>query len=248
MASKQAVVQQLEETPGRSQHLSRTDMDLTDGTAGERSLVASYKASIPLAVLEDAAARLMFVTAEEFTTDGTTGNTETFSLAHNAVETKNTQNFVLYEDGARVQPDAVDYAADSFDYTDDEASSTLHAFYVARDPGAVTIEKVAPKAGSQVSEQIGEDTTSGLADRDQNKEPVEFDFMGPLEGVVPTNWKLNIYVDSPAAVRWDDSNLTTTNDDEATNAIVDLPIYQFRSNVPGLEKAVKRAALGLDRE
>lgn len=246
MASKQAVVQQLQKAGGQQKALSRTDMDLTDGVANERSLVASYKAKVPLAVRENAAARLMFVTAEEFTTDGTASNTETFSLAHNLVQTKNTQNFVLYEDGARVQPDSVNYSGDSFDYTDDQTGSTLHAFYVARDPGAVTIEKVAPKASSQVSEEIGEDTTSGLADRDQNKEPVEFGFMDPLEGVVPTNWKLNIYVDAPMAVRWDDSGLTTSNGDEATNAIVDVPIFQFERNVPGLQKAVKRAALGLE--
>lgn len=246
MASQQAIVEQLEETPGKSKHLSRTDMDLTEGTANERTLVASYQADVPLAVLEDAAARLMFVTGEEFTTDGTADNQETFSLSHNIVETKNTQNIVLYESGSRVQPDSVDYSANEVKYTDDGTANDLHAFYVARDPGAVTIEKVAPKAGSSVSKQIGEDTTSGLADRDQNKEPVEFDFMDRLEGVVPTNWKLNIYVDAPAAVRWDDSNLSTTNGDEASNAIVDLPIHQFQRNVPGLEKAVKRAALGLE--
>lgn len=245
MASKQAIVQQLEQTPGQQKHLSRSDMDLTDGTAGERSLVASYTASVPLAVEEGAAGRLMFTAGEEFTTDGS-GAAQTHTLSHNLVETKNTQNLILYSDGDRVQPDSVDYAGDSFDYTDGGAAETLHVFYVARDPGAVTIEKVAPKTSSQVSEQIGEDTTSGLADRDQNKEPVEFDFMDPLEGVVPTSWKLNIYVDAPAAVRWDDSGLAESNGDEATNAIVDIPIFQFESNVPGLQKAVKRAALGLE--
>lgn len=246
MPGKQGIVQQLRNTDGQEKSLNPAQMDLTDGTANQRSLVASYQAKVPLAVREDAATRLSFVTGEEFTTDGTAANAETFSLAHDLVETKNTQNFVLYEGGARVQPDSVDYAADSFDYTDDGTGNTLHAFYVARDPGAVTIERVAPKSGSQVSDLVGEDTTAGLADRDQNKEPVEFDFMHPLDAVVPTDWKLNIYVDAPAAVRWDDSELTTSNGDVATNAVVDLPIFQFERNVPGLQKAVKRAVLGLE--
>lgn len=241
-------VQALQNTPGDAKALSRRQMDLSDGTADERTEVASFRADVPFAVREGAAARLMFVAGEEFTTDGTADNTETFNLANNVVETSNTENVVLYEGGSRVQPDSVDYSADSFDYTDDGTGNTLHVFYTARDPGAVTIEKVAPKTSSQVSKELADDATSALADRDQNKEPVEFEFTHPLEGVVPMNWTLKIYVDAPFAVRWDDSGLANPNDpnDVASNAIIDLPIYQFERSVPGLEKAVKRAALGIN--
>jgi hypothetical protein len=241
-------IQRLRETPGKVKQLDRKTMTLTDATAGERSLVASYKArGVPFAIRDGAAARLAFVTAEEFTTNTTADDAETFSLSYNLVDTVNTQNLILYDSGTRVQPDSVDVAANEFTYTNpDAAADTLHAFYVARDPGAVTIEKVAPKTASQLSETLDEDTTSGLADRNQNKDPVKFEFHKPLEGVVPANWELRIYVDAPAPVRWDDSSLATSNGDVATSAIIELPIVQFEQTVPGLAEAVKRDALGIE--
>jgi hypothetical protein len=208
--------------------------------------VASREAEVPLRVREGPAARLAFVAGEEFTTNGTADDTETFDLSHNLVDSKNTENLLVYAGGSRVQPDSIDYAGDSFDYTDGGTEMTLHAFYVARDPGVVTVEKVAPKTSSQVSETLTEDTTSGIADRDQNQNPVQFEFTDPYQGVVPANWSLNIYVDSPFAVRWDDANLSTSNGDEASNALIDLPIVQYEGTVSGLGRAVKRAALDLE--
>ncbi|WP_255198011.1 hypothetical protein [Halorarius litoreus] len=241
-----AAVRALNNTPGKRQTLGKGQFSLTDGTANERTMVASYQArGVPFEVREDAAARISFVTAEEFTADGT-DNVETHNLSYNLVETKNTQNLVLYADGSRVQPDSIDYAGNSFDYDDGGNNEVLHAFYVARDPGSVTIEKVAPKAQASISETLTQDTTSALADRDQNKEPVTFEFTDALEGVVPANWRLNVYVDAPAPVRWDDDNLGTTNGDVATNAVVSLPIVQYEQGVPGLEDAVKRSAIGIE--
>lgn len=245
MSKVRNVVQRLQQADGDRKTLGKGAMTLTDGVANEETIVATYEADVPFVVRDDIGSRIQFVTAEEFTTDGTAGNTETFSLGYNLVETKNTQNLILYDDGGRVQPDSINYSGDSFDYTDGATGSTLHAFYVARDPGSVRVEKQAPKTSSQISDDLTEDTTSGLSDRDQNKQPVEFEFTHPLDGVVPTNWKLNITVDAPAPVRWDDDNLTTTNGDEASNALVSIPIFQYEENIRNLEEAVKRQALGL---
>lgn len=242
----QKVSQRMKQIGGSDQSLGRQDFDLSPATANEDSLVAELKADVPLAIRENAAARIAFTTGEEFTTDGTAGNTETFSLSFNAVDTRNATSFLLYDDGAIVQPDAVDYSANSFDFTDGGTGSTLHAFYLARDPGAVRVEKVAPKAGGQVSEDLLDDATSALVDRDQNKEPPEFQFSKPFENVVPANWKLQVYVDAPAPVRWDDSNLTTSNGDVAMNAVLTIPIFQFADKVEGLSDAVKASALGLE--
>mgnify|MGYP000002912574 FL=1 len=236
----------LKEKGGRSKALGKSAFDLSDGTAGERTLVASREAQVPIRVREGPAARLAFVAGEEKTTNATADDTETFSLSHNLVDSKNTENLILYAGGSRVQPDSIDYANDAFDYTDAGTETTLHAFYVARDPGVVTVEKVAPKTSSQMSETLTEDTTSGIADRDQNQNPVQFEFTDPYQGVVPANWSLNIYVDSPFAVRWDDANLSTSNGDDATNALIDIPIVQYEGTVSGLGRAVKRSALDLE--
>lgn len=238
-------VNRLMETPGVDKSLGRADFTLSNGVAGERSEVASLKARTPLRVREGVAARLVLFTAERFTTDGTAGNTETFNLSHDAVDTDNATPFALYEGASRVSPDSVDYAANSFDYTDDGTANDLTAFYVPRDPGQVTVEKVAPSGQAALSETLHETDTRRLAVTNQNKEPVEFDFMGALEGVIPKNWRLKVYVDGPAAIEWNDDAETTTHDVAATAAALSMPVHRYRRTVPDLESAVKEAAMGL---
>lgn len=244
--AKQAV-KALLETPGVDKSLGRSDFDLSNGTAGERSEVASLKARTPLRVREGVAARLVLFTAERFQTNGTAGDTETFNLSHDAVDTDNATPFVLYEGDTRVSADAVDYAANTFDYTDDGTANDLTAFYVPRDPGQVTVEKVAPSGQASLSETLHETDTRRLAVTNQNKEPPEFDFLNALEGVVPKNWRLKVYVDGPAPIRWDDSDFGTSYGVEATPAALSAPVHRYRKTVPGLESAVKESAMGLGR-
>lgn len=238
-------IKQLKQTPGGEKHLAKADMTLKAGTAGEESVVAEYQTDLPLVVREGTRARIMFAAAEEFTTNATAGDAETFSLSHDYVSTVNASDFVLYAGGNRVQPDSTDTAANTFSYTDGGTGTTLHAFYTARDPGAVRIEKVAPRSGSQVTEDLHEDTTSALADRNQNKEPITFDYGSGSQGVVPGKWTLRVVVDAPFAVRWDDSPLATVNGDEASNAVFDLPVFQFDRDVEGLGRAIKAEAIGI---
>lgn len=235
------VIDELTEVGTQPQRLKRQDFTLTDGTANQRSKIASYQPDLPLALRDDAPIRLAIVAGEEFTTDGTADNTETFSLANNIVDTPNTTALVLFDDGARVQPDSVDYSADSFDYTDSGTGSTMHAFYVARNPGQIEVEKTAPTSSSGMNEKVFDDVTSILAERNQNKDSLMFEFDGsPLEPVVPARWTIDVYVDVPYAVRWDDDNLTTTNGDTALNAIVSMPVRRAERNIEDLGQAVKR--------
>lgn len=246
MASIKNLVNALADQPGNNQKLGKRDFDLTNGAAGERSLVASVKAEVPFRIRGGVPGRLAFATAEEFTTDGTADDTETFNLSSTIVESPNTTSFVLFDDGQRVNADAVDYGANSFDYTDPEGGSTLTAFYVARDPGPVVIEKEAPKTQSSVTEEVYEDITAAIHERDQNKEPVVFEFDKPMAGVVPKNWRLNIYVDAPAAVAWNDAGLANPQGAVAPNPIINLPIRQYERSVDGLADGVVASALGLE--
>lgn len=236
-----AVLNELMEVDAQPQRIKRQDFDLFDGTANQRSKVASYKPKLPIAFREHTPMRLALVAGEEFTTNATAGDTETFALANNIVDTPNTTALVLYDDGGRVQPDSINYSGDSFDYTDGGTGSTLHAFYVARNPGTVEVEKTAPSAQSGMNETVFDDVTSILAERNQNKDALEFEFdESPLEPVVPARWTIDIYVDVPYAVRWDDGGLTTTNDDTALNAILSVPVRRAEQNVENLGQAVKR--------
>jgi hypothetical protein len=239
MASIAEVAQALAAVPAEEQRLRRSDFDLTNGSTGSKVEVASYQAKVPLALREEAM-RLVLVTEEDFTTDGTADNTETFNLSNNIIQTGNTADLVLYEGGSRVQPDSIDYGANSFDYTDDGTNNNLHAFYVFRNPVQVSVEKEAPSAQGGVSEVMYDDATSVLHERNQNKEPPVPSFTSPLQPVVPVDWKLKVYADGPTAVEWDEG----TDDTTGTNALLRMPVNRAQRNVSGLARAVKQDIVG----
>lgn len=241
--SRKKVVKQLASVPASNQFLKRADFDLSNGNPNQRSRIARYKAELPLALREDVPMRLMFVVQETFTTDGTAGNTETFNLANDLIESANTTDFVLYENANQVQPDSVSYTGDSFDYTDDATGNQLHAFYVARDPVQIEIEVAAPKSRGGVQKVVYDDATSLLHTQDQNKEPPQFDFDDPMEAVVPRKWTIDVYQDGPVGFDWDDSDATNSDGTEAINAILSIPIRRAQNDVEGLSAAAKQAII-----
>lgn len=226
----------------KQQRLKRADFDVENGVANQRQKIASYKAKSPIAFRE-ASLRLAFVVVEQFQTNGTGGDTETFSLSNDVLDTANTSSFALYESGNPVQADTVDYDADTFDYTDDGTSNYLHAAYVARDPVQIDIEKSAPSGAGQVSQPLFDDVTSMLHERNQNKSPPSMQFNSVEESVVPRNWSVDIYADGPVALAWDDSDTANPQGIEAVNPVVSLPIIRAKQNISGLSRAVKRDIL-----
>lgn len=241
MASNaQKMLETLKSLPSTAQRLKRQDFDLTNGVSGTRSKIASFTAKSPIA-FRAGAVRLMFATVEEFETDGNGGDQETFNLSHNLISSANTTDFVLFENGSRVAADSVDYAANSFKYTDDGTNNYLHACYVARDPVEIEIQKTAPKAMGKVEEVIYDDATSILHERNQNKEPPELDFSSrtPLTPVVPRKWSIDIYQNGPVSFEWNDDAEANSQGVVATNPVVSLPINRAKSDVQGLAQAVK---------
>lgn len=230
------IMKALEKTPAAHQKLRRADFTLTNDTANQRTKIADFKANLPLRIREEAM-RLVFVTHESFTTDGTANNTETFSLSNNIINTANTTALALFEGSNRVQPDSVNYSGDSFDYTDDGTSNTLHAYYVARNPVQVEIEKHAPAGQGSVSEVLYDDVTSVLHERDQNKMPPMPSLnLSDLQGVVPKDWTVEVYADGPIALQWDES----TDNTSAPNPMLTIPIARYQEDIQGLGRAVKQ--------
>lgn len=229
-------MQALDDVPASPQKLRRKDFDLTGATANQRSKIAEFQAQLPIALREEPL-RLMFVTHESVTTDGTAGNTETFALSNNLLDTANTTDLVLFENGSRVRPDAVNHSGDSFDYTDDGTSNTLDVYYVFRDPVQVSVEKHAPAGQGSVSEVLYDDATSVLHERNQNKEPPVPSFnQSPLQPVVPAKWTIEVYAEGPVPIEWAES----TNGTEGPNAILTLPVNRAKESVDGLGRAVKQ--------
>lgn len=101
---------------------------------------------------------------EQFTTNATAGDAETFNLSHRLADSPalsgaggengedtappaaGQADLVLFENGSRVAPDAVRYDyhgsnPNQIDYTDDGTGNTLDAYYVFRDSGQIEARK-----------------------------------------------------------------------------------------------------------
>lgn len=236
----QNIIQKLKGVPASNTQLRRGDFDLSNGTANQRTKIAEYQAETPMFLRPDAAMRLAFCAVEEFQTDGTADNQETFNLSNNILQTPNTADLVLYEGSTRVQPDAVDYAANTFDYTSTNTGTYLHAFYVPRDATQVEIERQAPRSQGSVSDVPYDDVTSLLHERNQNKEPPTMDADNVLDLFVPRKWKVQVYANGPVGFAYDDSDTANSQGVSASNALLKMPVRKAAQDVPGLAQAVKQ--------
>lgn len=241
MPGNSDVMQALRSVPRQARKLRKADFTLSNGTANQKTEIARYTAPRPLAFREDKGMRLAVAVVEEFTTDTTGGNAETFNLSQNIIQSKATSDYVLYDEGTQVDPDSVDFDANTFTYSNPDASAdTLDFFYIARDPGLLEIWKEAPKSSGDVRQKVFDDATSTLHELNQQKTPPDMDFRGEseLKPVVPTDWDVVVYADLPYAAAWDDSDTATDNGVKAVIPMLSIPVHQTSKNVPGLGRAV----------
>lgn len=234
------LMQRLAAVPRRQTEFNHPDFSTSVNTTNERSVVASLQADGPLAVMGARANpfRLAIPAYETFTTNGTAGDTETFNLSNDLVDTPNTQPIVLWLDGSYYgEPDAVDYANNTFDVTDAGTGSTVHAYYVSGDAATVTLRK--RSADGDAQETIFTANTGVIHTTDQSEQPEVLRFNHQLERFVGTDQFLEVTVDAPFTVRFDED----TDDTNATNALLGLSVQRGQAPVSGLPQAVK-AAMG----
>ncbi|WP_323192849.1 hypothetical protein [Halostella sp. PRR32] len=218
-------------------------------TTGEESVVADLQAERPVALRDDKDADLKLVIPawESFSTDGTGGNTETFNLSNDIIDSPSTVSFLLYEEGSLVDADSVDYANNSFTYTDDGTNNTLDVFYVPRTPADVRLKKVISDGTTSIGQDVYEENTAILHSRDQAEQPTEVDVSSSeLERYIPRKSNLQLIVNADYTVRFEAPE-RTNGVPKATNAILSVPKFQTESNVPGLQQAVKADAAGLNQ-
>ena len=229
----QDIVEKLAEIPTKPGTLRRDDFDasLHSGGSGETTIL-SKRARQPFALRPGATYRVVPVARETFTSDGS-GTQQTFNLSHDLFDSDVSDDLVLFADGARVSPDAVDYGADSFDYTDGGAQEDLTVFYVAVTQAQVKLRKVAP--GGSNSETLVEHDTALINRRDPNRDPLEFSLTAsPLQRLVPKDWRLEWTVKGPFSAGWDPDT-----DPVPVNFLVSVPINRARTaEVEGLAAAV----------
>ncbi|TKX79549.1 hypothetical protein EXE53_15405 [Halorubrum sp. SD626R] len=229
----QEVVNRLDDVDTRRATLRRGDFEGAPHAGGSSdSVILDYKARQPIALRQGGIYRVVPVARETFTTDGS-GTQQTFNLSHNLIDSDVSDDLVLYADGAQAEPDSVDYAADSFDYTDGGAAEDLTVFYVAATQASIKLKKVGP--GGSNSETLVEHDVALINRREPNRDPLKFTFdRSPIQGTVPKDWHLKWEIDGPFNAGWDPET-----DPAPVNMLVSVPINRATvAEVEGLSTAV----------
>ena len=229
MPSAEQIRQALATVPRSKQKLSGSQMDQQANSVGEESVVAEFQADRPIGLRDGRPYEVDIPAYESKTSDGTGGNTETITLSHDLVDADSVPNdVVVYVEGTGyVEPDAVDYAANTVDVTDPNTNNPVHIWYMAGDQARLTLRKTSPKG---VPEDVDEDDMGLKNLRDQHKDPLRFDFDHPFEGIVPTDWSMEVRIDAPYQVSWSEAG----GDATPTNARISLPIFRARDEIAGL--------------
>jgi hypothetical protein len=233
-----------EGSPGRISRSDFEDDTNTPNTQNELEEIARYTIPRPRVLRGDKPVRLVVPAYETFSTNGTADDTETFSLSNDIIQSDAAEDLVLYDDGSRVDEDSIDYANNSFDYTDSGTGSDLDVWYVCSDAARVLFEKEAPAGQSTINEEVFESNTALLHRRDQQTDGITVDTSGKGEAfpVLPEDYDLVVKVDAPYTVRFEDDDAEGLT---PTNMHLLIPTEHFEESPPGLGEAVKRDIAGL---
>ena len=209
-------------------------------TVGERSRLARIEMPAARGLLEGPSNpfRIALPAYEGFTSDGTDGNSETYNLSHNLIESPNTTDVVAYVGGQRVSPDAVDYDANTVDVTDSGSGNNIHIWYTTDAAGEVELVKRAPDGKATSEMTLDSAALHHIARQNQTDQPHYLSFTRDADGWVPTDFSLEIYVNAEYQVA-----LVDPDGDGATadNALYQLPASKANSEIPGLPSAVRSA-------
>lgn len=221
MASVEDAVEAVTSTPYSLDRLTTGDWEQSAGVSGEMTTIASVKPKRAIALREEAY-DLDIPAYESFPSDSTTGDTDTFDLSYFPMEAPDVaQNVVVYEGGEKTPSGdyAVDFEANTLEYTGDETANDLHVFYLSAMQANVEMRKVAPNG---TFEDFDRADLSLVNSMNTTEDPLEFDFDHALQGVLPAYWTLQIRVDGPYTVRWTADAADGTA--RADQMLADLPV------------------------
>lgn len=239
-----SIVRDLRNADTHRDQFTRADFELSAGVAGSRELVAEKKVRRPHALEQGSPIDVAVMAYEEYEANGTAGDEETFQLSHDFVDSTATPEAVVaYEDDQRLRIDSRDYDADTVTVTPANADSTVGFYYTSGEQARVTVQKTAP--GSQAQEALWSGDIGLIHMRDTAREPISFDFEGSvLQPVIPTDWRLQVYVDAPYTARFAKDIGGDGEDEQATNALLGFNYRATRERIEGLKTAVAQDSAG----
>jgi hypothetical protein len=246
MASVEDAIGALKSLPHKPDQFGTRDFERVPSIPDESSTVAEIQVQ-RLVTLRAGGYDLDLVAYESFPSDSTTGDADTFEPSHYPMQTESVAgDFVLYAGGEKVPESEYtvnwDASPVTFDYSGDETTDDLHAFYVSRQQARYELRKVAPNG---TYEKLDEGDLSLANRQNSNRDPLSFDPDHALQGVIPAFWKLQVRVDGPYTVRW---GVDVDGDDEqeatADQMLVDLPINRATTEAPEFVEGVVAALAG----
>ncbi len=239
-----SIVRDLRNADTHRDQFTRADFDLSAGVAGSRELVAEKKVSRPHALEQGSPIDVAVMAYDEFTANSTAGDQETFTLPHDLVESTATpESVIAYEGDSRLSIDSYDEANDTVTVTPANADSTVGFYYASGEQARVTVQKTAP--GSQAQEALWSGDIGLIHMRDTAREPIAFEFEGSvLQPVIPTDWRLQVYVDAPYTARFAKDIGGDGEDEAATNALLGFNYRATRDRIEGLKTAVAQDSAG----
>lgn len=229
----QEVADRLAAVETRPTSLKRSDFAESAHAGGSgRSTIYEFTADQPLAI-RDGRYRIVPVARETFTTDGNSDQ-DTFGLAHNIIDSRVSDDLVLYEGDQKVSEDSIDYANNEITYTDNGTGNDLTAYYVTATQANVKIRKVAP--GDSNSETLVEHDAALINRRDPNRDPLVFELTrSQLQRTVPRDFSIEVTIDGPFNAGRDPET-----DPAPVNALLQIPVRRSNvAEVDGLGGAVR---------
>ena len=230
-------LKQVQRTPGSlGVSTFRAEGTLDANSPGERSLIAEFTAGTVHAIRDDLPFPVAVPAYEKFVTDGTADNAETFNLSHDLLDAPYVESIAVWNGGSLVQPDSVDYDADAFTITDAGTASNLHVYYISSAPATIEIVKATPSGQNATTGELYSSNLGLVHTTNQSEQPETFEFSHNSEPFVAQDMKVQIYLNAPYQVRFEDAD---GDGSEPTNALLEIPVFRGKDTVPGLGQLIK---------
>lgn len=245
--SPEAVMDRLRNVPSRPSTVGvstfRESGTLASNTTSVRSNVAEFQVNSATSLRQGRSNPFRIAVPAYETATAAGGSPETFNLSNSVVQSPITEDVYVFVDGVGpALPDSVDYANDTVDVNTSNGEE-IDIFYMSDDQATIEVEKVAPQSEGSTSERLFQGNLNLIHQTNQAEQPEFYQFArSELQPVIPTDWKLVVYVDAPYSVTWSVSRSGGTA--RPDNALLSNPVRVASSEIDGLPALVRQDAAG----
>jgi hypothetical protein len=234
-ADIEAVLDYARHVPRNRTRITPNDWSFQGTVKNQLDMFAEYQVETPHSIIPETPIDIHIPAYEKFMMSGNEESPKTLDLTYDLVDAPSVvDDFVLYSNGNRATEDSLDYSNNSFNYTGDGTIEELEVFYLCSDQAEVVLRLQAPKNFD--NEPLSVDA-GRLNLRDQGREPLTFEPSNPFEGLIPTDYTVQWYLNAPYSFRFEGSQFGATAD----NLMLDLPVWRTDSEIPGLKPAKRNA-------